>query len=323
MIEGFNRIAVIGAGLMGHGIAQVFAGAGLAVSVYDPAPAARNALLDRIRANLRDLGEDEAAADRVTPVSDLAEAVREADFVVEAALENLAVKRELFAAIEAVCRPDAVLASNTSVIPITDIMGGLRDRARALGTHWWNPPFLVPLVEVIGTEWTAPEVISRTMALHKALGKVPVHVKRDVPGFVGNRLQHALWREAISLIENGICDAETVDLVVKNSFGRRSGVLGPIENADLVGTDLTLAIHQNVLGAIDSRPGPSPLLEKLVAEGRLGMKSGEGFRRWTPEQQAALRRDIVVELKRARSNDALRAKGTDGDDGHGDGRAGD
>ena len=322
MIEGFERVAVIGAGLMGHGIAQVFASGGLAVSVYDPAPASLAALHERIRGNLRDLGEDEAAAERVTAVPDLAEAVREADFVVEAALENLAVKRELFAAIEAACPLQAILASNTSVIPITEIMGGLRDRSRALGTHWWNPPFLVPLVEVIGTEWTASEAVARTMALHKALGKVPVHVKRDVPGFVGNRLQHALWREAISLVENDICDAETVDLVVKNSFGRRLGVLGPIENADLVGTDLTLAIHQTVLGAIDSRPAPSPFLEKLVAEGRLGMKSGEGFRRWTPEQQAALRRDIVIELKRARNNDARRAKGTDGNDDHGDGPAG-
>jgi len=322
MIEGFGRVAVIGAGLMGHGIAQVFASGGLDVSVYDPAPAALAALRDRIRGNLRDLGEDEDAADRVLPCAELAEAVREADFVVEAALENLAVKQALFAAIEAACPSGAVLASNTSVIPITQIMGGLRDRARALGTHWWNPPFLVPLVEVIGTEWTSPEAVARTIALHKALGKVPVHVKRDVPGFVGNRLQHALWREAISLVEQDICDAETVDLVVKNSFGRRLGVLGPIENADLVGTDLTLAIHQTVLGAVDSRPAPSPYLEGLVAEGRLGMKSGEGFRRWTPEQQAALRRDIVTELKRARSNDALRAKGTDGNDDHGDGPAG-
>ena len=321
MIAGFQRIAVIGAGLMGHGIAQVFAGGGLSVSVYDPAPAALAALRDRIRANLRDLGEDEAAAERVTPCAELAEAVRDADFIVEAALENLPVKQELFAAIEAACPADAILASNTSVIPITGIMQGLRDRGRALGTHWWNPPFLVPLVEVIGTEWTTAEAVARTMALHKALGKVPVHVKRDVPGFVGNRLQHALWREAISLVENDICDAETVDLVVKNSFGRRLGVLGPIENADLVGTDLTLAIHQTVLGAIESRPGPSPYLEKLVADGRLGMKSGEGFRRWTPEQQAALRRDIVTELKRARTNDALHAKGTNGNDDHGDGPA--
>ena len=297
------RVTVIGAGLMGHGLAQVFAAGGHPVAVYDPVQAALDTLRDRIRANLRDLGQDEAAANRVTPCADLAGAVREADFVVEAALEDLPVKQDLFARIEAACPAHTILSSNTSVIPITRIMEGLKDRTRALGTHWWNPPFLVPLVEVIGTEWTAPEAIERTMALHQALGKVPVHVKRDVPGFVGNRLQHALWREAISLVENGICDAETVDLVVKNSFGRRLGVLGPIENADLVGTDLTLAIHRTVLPAIESRPGPSPYLEKLVAEGRLGFKSGEGFRRWTPEQQAALRREIVVALKAAREKD--------------------
>ena len=122
----------------------------------------------------------------------------------------------------------------------------LSRRERAVGTHWWNPPFLVPLVEVIGTQWTAPRVIEWTMELHAAAGKTPAHVKKDVPGFIGNRLQHALWREAISLVEHGICDAKTVDDVVKASFGRRLAVLGPMENADQVGTDLTLAIHDVV-----------------------------------------------------------------------------
>ncbi len=164
-------------------------------------------------------------------------------------------------------------------------MGKLQNRARALGTHWWNPPYLVPLVEVIATEWTTPAAIDFTMKLHADVGKTPVHVKKDVPGFVGNRLQHALWREAISLVENDICDAETVDTVIKAAFGRRLAVLGPLENADLVGTDLTLAIHQTVLPAIDARPGPSPYLEKLVAQGKLGMKKGQGFRTWTSEQQ--------------------------------------
>src|SRR5207247_3790722 len=134
-------------------------------------------------------------------------------------------------------------ASNTSVIPITSIVQGLTQRERAIGTHWWNPPFLVPLVEVIGTQWTSDRTIERTMQLHAAIGKTPVHVKKDVPGFVGNRLQHALWREAIALVERGICDAETVDTVIKASFGRRLAGLGPLENADLVGTDLTLAIQ--------------------------------------------------------------------------------
>ena len=132
----------------------------------------------------------------------------------------------------------------------------------------------MPLVEVIETQWTSPQAVAWTMALHEAAGKKPAHVKKDVPGFIGNRLQHALWREAIALVEQGICDAQTVDAVVKASFGRRLAVLGPLENADLIGTDLTLAIHANVLSAIDSRPAPSPYLQKLVAGGKLGFKSG-------------------------------------------------
>jgi 3-hydroxybutyryl-CoA dehydrogenase len=297
------RIAVIGAGLMGHGIAQVFALHGHAVAIHDPAPAALASAKTRIETNLRGLGDDVSVVERVTPHDKLADAVRDADFIVEAALEDLPVKQALFADVETAARPDAILASNTSVIPITAIMQGLRHRKRALGTHWWNPPYLVPLVEVIGTEWTSAEAIDFTMNLHLAVGKTPVHVKKDVPGFVGNRLQHALWREAISLVEHGICDAETVDTVIKASFGRRLAVLGPLENADLVGTDLTLAIHKTVLPAIESRPAPSPYLEALVSRGKLGMKSGQGFRAWTPEQQSALRQRVLSHLKKARAND--------------------
>lgn len=294
------RIAVIGAGLMGHGIAQVFALAGHEVTIYDAAAATLESAKARILSNLRDLGDAESAVERVTPQADLAAAVRNADYIVEAAPEDLAIKQKLFAQIESAARPDAVLASNTSVIPITQIMQRLRRRERALGTHWWNPPYLVPLVEVIGTEWTSPAAIQSTITLHAAAGKTPVHVKKDVPGFVGNRLQHALWRECVALVANGICDAETVDTVIKASFGRRLAVLGPLENADLVGTDLTLAIHRTVLPAIDNTPGPSPYLEKLVADGKLGMKSGEGFRKWTAVEQQKLRQRVLQHLKQAR-----------------------
>jgi 3-hydroxybutyryl-CoA dehydrogenase len=297
------KIAVIGAGLMGHGIAQVFALAGNDVTIYDPVMAALDTVKARISANLQDLGDDPSAVERVQPCHNLADAVAEADYVVEAVSEDLLLKQKLFAEIERNVRSATILASNTSVIPITKIMRGLRDRSRALGTHWWNPPFLVPLVEVIGTEWTSPQAIGRTIALHRDAGKMPVHVKKDVPGFVGNRLQHALWREAIALVEHGICDAETVDTVIKASFGRRLAVLGPLENADLVGTDLTLAIHQTVLPAIESRPGPSPYLEKLVADGRLGFKSGEGFRKWSAEEQSALRSKVLQHLKKARAQE--------------------
>jgi 3-hydroxybutyryl-CoA dehydrogenase len=298
------RIAVIGAGLMGHGIAQVFALAGHDVTIYDPVTASLDTAKARILTNLRDLGDDQSAVERVQPTPELAAAVRDADYVVEAVLEDLALKQKLFVEIEQHVRADTILASNTSVIPITKIMEGLRDRSRALGTHWWNPPYLVPLVEVIGTQWTSQQAIDFTMALHKDAGKQPAHVKKDVPGFIGNRLQHALWREAIALVEHGICDAETVDTVIKASFGRRLAVLGPLENADLVGTDLTLAIHQTVLPDIEHRPGPSPYLEALVAQKKLGFKSGEGFRTWSAEQQAALRAKVLQHLKKARASDA-------------------
>jgi len=298
------RIAVVGAGLMGHGIAQVFALNGHDVVIYDSVAATLATAKDRIATNLKDLGDDASAVQRVQPCADLGDAVRDADYVVEAALEDLPLKQRLFGEIEAAARPDAIFASNTSVIPITAIMQALKNRARALGTHWWNPPYLVPLVEVIGTEWTSPDAIDWTIKLHAAIGKTPVHVKKDVPGFVGNRLQHALWRECIALVQNGICDAETVDTVIKASFGRRLAVLGPLENADLVGTDLTLAIHKTVLPDIDRTPGPLPYLESLVARGKLGMKSGEGFCKWTPEQQQTLRQQVLAHLKQARTKDA-------------------
>jgi 3-hydroxybutyryl-CoA dehydrogenase len=298
------RIAVVGAGLMGHGIAQVFALAGHAVTITDQHKPSLDTAKERIAKNLRDLGDDPKAVERVTPVADLGDCVREADYVVEAVLEDMPLKQRIFGEIEKNVRPDTILASNTSVMPITEIMKGLQRRDRALGTHWWNPPFLVPLVEVIGTQWTSPQAIDFTMKLHADAGKMPAHVKKDVPGFIGNRLQHALWREAISLVERGICDAETVDKVIKAAFGRRLPVLGPLENADMIGTDLTLAIHQNVLADVESRPGPSPYLERLVAEGKLGFKSGEGFRKWSPEQQAALRTKVVEHLKKAREGDA-------------------
>jgi 3-hydroxybutyryl-CoA dehydrogenase len=297
------RIAVVGAGLMGHGIAQVFALAGHGVTIYDSIVASLDTVKTRILTNLKDLGDDQKAIERVTPVSDLAQAVRDADYVVEAVLEDLPLKQKMFAEIESYVRPDTILASNTSVIPITRIMEGLKQRERALGTHWWNPPYLVPLVEVIETQWTSRPAIDFTMKLHAAAGKKPAHVKKDVPGFIGNRLQHALWREAVALVEHGICDAETVDTVIKSAFGRRLAVLGPLENADMVGTDLTLAIHRTVLPDIDSRPRPSPYLEKLVKDRKLGFKSGEGFRKWSPEQQAALRSKVLQHLKNARVQD--------------------
>lgn len=294
------RIAVIGAGLMGHGIALTMARAGNRVTVTDPVAEARATAKDRIAASLRSLGEGGARIGEILGLIDIVDAipaaVRDVGFVIEAAPEKLALKQAIFAEIEAHAPPTAILASNTSVIPITQIVSGLVDRTRALGAHWWNPPHLIPLVEVIRTEDTSEAAMQATMDLLTAAGKTPVRVEKDVPGFIGNRLQHALWREAISLVERGICDAAAVDAVIKASFGRRLSVLGPLENADLVGTDLTLAIHETVLSDLEHRPGPSPLLQEMVADGRLGMKTGQGFRTWTPQEADALRRKVSSHL---------------------------
>jgi len=226
----------------------------------------------------------------------LSDAVADADVVIEAAPEKLALKQSIFAQIEQHAPADAILASNTSVIPITQIMQNLSTAHRAVGTHWWNPPHMIPLVEVIKTQWTESAVAQRMFDILAEVGKTPVMVEKDVPGFIGNRLQHALWREAISLVENGICDAEAVDTVVKSSFGRRLSVLGPLENADLVGTELTLDIHENVLFDLESRQGPSPYLEKIIEQGRLGMKSGHGFRAWTEETANRVRNNVTEHL---------------------------
>jgi 3-hydroxybutyryl-CoA dehydrogenase len=282
---------------MGHGIAQVFAAAGHIVRVYDPDPKALMSLRARIERNLKDLKQDVTAATRVFPSEELGECVSGADVVLEAGPENLGFKQALFAQLEQLAPAHALLASNTSVIPITDIMRDVRTAHRTMGTHWWNPPYLVPLVEVIKTTHTDARLAQNMFNLLAAVGKTPAMVEKDIPGFIGNRLQHALWREAVALVASGVCDAQTVDTVVKASFGRRLPVLGPLENADLVGIELTQAIHQIVLPYIDHTPGPSPYLQGLIDDGRLGMKTGEGFRTWTPEQQDELRAKVLSHLK--------------------------
>jgi 3-hydroxybutyryl-CoA dehydrogenase len=293
---GGRRVAIVGAGLMGHGLAQVFAEAGADVRIHDPEPAQLGSVLDRVRANLETLERDLDAAQRITPCPRLGETVTGAELVIEAGPENPAIKQAIFGQLDALADGDAVLATNTSSIPIHQIAAGATNRERVVGTHWWNPPYLIPLVEVVPTADTREDVVMRTLKLLTAAGKTAVHVRRDVPGFVGNRLQHALWREAIALVADGVCDAETVDTVIKNSFGLRLAVLGPLENADLVGLDLTLAIHEQILPHIDRTPGPSPYLRELIDAGRLGMKAGEGFRRWKPSEADALRKRLTAHL---------------------------
>lgn len=282
-------IAVVGGGLMGHGIAYLFAAAGHPVRVFDPDEAIRASMPTRLGLIAGLLGHDGSVIERVAVHDRLASAAAGSDLVVEAVPEKLELKRKLFAELEATVRPDTILTSNSSAIPSTEISRHLLHRDRVIGTHFWNPPHLVPLVEVIQTEWTSADTVTRTMDVLRHAGKRPVHVRRDIPGFIGNRLQHALKREAIALLAAGVADADTIDTVVKDGFGARLAVLGPLEQSDLVGLDLTLDIQDTLVPHLDRAAAASEFLRQKVAEGKLGMKTGEGFRRWTPEEAEAVR----------------------------------
>ncbi|WP_191498271.1 3-hydroxyacyl-CoA dehydrogenase family protein [Mycobacterium simulans] len=295
--HGFSRAAVVGAGLMGRRIAGVLASAGLDVVVTDT----NTEILDAAAVEAREVTG--AGRGLVTAVADLAAAVRGADLVIEAIVENLAIKQELFERLAAFA-PRAVLATNTSVLPIGGVGERVDDGSRVIGTHFWNPPDLIPVVEVIPSARTTLETADRVVALLTDAGKLPVRVGRDVPGFIGNRLQHALWREAIALVAEGVCDARTVDLVVRNTIGLRLATLGPLENADYIGLDLTLAIHDAVIPSLNHDQHPSPLLRELVAAGQLGARTGHGFLDWPAGAREAtaarLARHITAQLENRR-----------------------
>jgi 3-hydroxybutyryl-CoA dehydrogenase len=287
-----KKIAVIGAGLMGHGIAQIFAIKGYDVALTDLRAELISEAVEKIRSNLSFLAKNglgkpdeiEPAVLRIRKTVSVKEAVSGAQFVVEAVFENLELKQSLFKEMDSFCSEETILATNTSVISITEIAEKAKNRRRIVGTHFWNPPYLIPLVEVIRGRDTSDKTMDVTFDLLKQVGKHPVRVNKDVPGFVGNRLQHALWREAISIVERGIADAATVDECIRFGFGLRLPILGPLENADMVGLDLTLAIHDYILRHLESSPNASPMLREKVQKGELGQKTGKGLQIWSDEE---------------------------------------
>ena len=299
-----ERVAVIGSGMMGAGVAQVFAAAGHRVALQDLFPEALERAPRTIRRNLRLLAEHslfaadgvDAAVARVRTTTDLAAAAEGADFVIECVFEDLPLKQDVFERLDRTCPPETILCTNTSVMSIAEIGARTRHKERVVGTHFWNPPYLIPLVEVVRTEQVDPEVVERTMAILRAAGKHPIDCKKDVPGFVANRLQHALWREAISIVEHGIADAATVDESIRFGPGLRLPILAPLETADMIGLDLTLAIHTYILPHLEASGAPSPLLREKVAAGDLGFKTGSGFQEWSEETAEASRQRLVKYL---------------------------
>ncbi|MCE7985597.1 MAG: 3-hydroxyacyl-CoA dehydrogenase family protein [Caldilinea sp. CFX5] len=302
-----KKIAIIGAGLMGHGLAQLFAQANYPVTLTDSDPATLAQALPRIHNNLQlavtydfiDAATAYAVPDRITLVSDITNAVCAADFIIEAVFEEMSVKHAVLRQIEAACAPEALIASNSSSFRVGDMALALTRRERFLGAHFWNPPHLVPLVEVTKGAETAPTTVDATCDLLCAVGKYPVRLHKDVAGFVGNRLQHALRREAIAIVAAGIASPEDVDHIARLSFGLRMPLLGPLETVDLGGLDLTLAIQSYLLPDLNRDCAPTQLVRDKVAAGELGVKRGKGFYDWTPAQVAETirRRDIgLLEL---------------------------
>lgn len=305
-ISNIRNILIVGGGMMGKNIAFVMtANPGHRVIVTD---IVRQDIGAGIRANCRQLLEHGVLSEdeledrlrRVVFTDDMTgELVRGADLVIEAVFEDMAVKRATFRQLEAVCSPNAIFCTNTSVMSPSEISAELKNRERFVGTHFWNPAHLIPLVEVVKSDATSDKTAETVMSLLASVGKKPVLCQKDVPGFIANRMQHALWREAISIVESGIADAETVDLAVRYSFGLRLPQLGPLENADMVGTDLTYSIHDYILPYLEDSHRPSPLLKDLYKKGELGFKTGKGFRSWTEEQMQQSRDDLNTYLIKA------------------------
>ena len=302
--EDIQHITLLGAGMIGSGLALHFARAGYEVSLFSRTQQTIDKAIESTRSNLslllqKPAGSDEAEKiiGRIRTTTDLKESVANAPIVIESVAENPKIKQDVFKELDEICPKETILATNTSVISITEIASQAKNRGRILGTHFWFPPYLIPLVEVVKGKETSDAVMELTFQFMKKAGKHPIRCMKDVPGFVANRLQHALWREAISIVEHGIADPATVDEAVKNSIGIRLAVLGPLENADMAGLDLTLAIHNTVLKDLEASPNPSPLLQEKVKTGELGFKSGKGFYgKWTQEDMEQVRRNLLKYL---------------------------
>ena len=294
---------------MGHGIAQEFAMAGYKVCLNDQSEDHLTKAIEDIKRNLRMMkqvglitnDDEKNTVDNIRTNISLESVASDADLVIEAVYENLELKQNIFKKLDANCPEPTILASNSSSLMPSYMAKSTTRPEKVLITHYFNPPYLLPLVELVRSEYTSDETIQCMFDLYTSIGKKPAIVQKEVPGFIGNRLQAALIREALSLVENGVASPRDVDVVVKNSFGRRLSAAGPFEIFDMAGWDLILAISKYLMPHIESSKEVSRILEEKVRSGELGVKSGKGFYEYTDESADALRNRMAQALIRIAS----------------------
>jgi 3-hydroxybutyryl-CoA dehydrogenase len=282
-----NSVAIIGGGIMGGDIATSFAVAGWDAHVMSPSPKTRDALPGRVAKGLDRLGADASLASAVRPYSELpALPWSSIELVIEAVTEDLALKHRVFSELEMLARPEVPLATNTSSFQVTEVGKHLRTRSRVCGAHYFMPAHIVPLVEVVCAEFTDPAVAAKVEAVMKATGKVPVVVKKDIPGFLANRMQHALLREAFWLLDNGIADAEGIDAAVRYGFGFRFVACGPLMQKEMSGWDTNYFSGSSIYPSLSNASAPPAMLKDMVAQGAIGMKAKKGLWTWTEDEIA-------------------------------------
>ena len=305
-----RNAAVLGAGKMGHGIAELAALAGWSVVLCDISDEALAKALHAIKESLHAMespGDISAVMQRIQCVKSIREAVQGADLVIECLPEELDLKQSVFKELDEICEPGVILATNTSGLSPTAIAGDLTHPERVVVAHFWNPPQLIPLVEVVPGEKTSKAVVDKTMEWVTALGKQPVRMEKECPGFIGNRLQLALLREALYIVEQGYAGVEEVDKSITYGHGRRLPVTGPFCSADMGGLDIFDKVSAYLFADLSNASGPSGLMRGLAEKGNLGLKSGKGFYEWTPEMKekmVRLRTETLMDfLEKDKRND--------------------
>lgn len=294
----FRRAAVIGTGTMGPGMGAVLARAGLETALYDVSPEAlerakggvalAQGVLDRLEAPRKEGGS-------IRFETELAAALEGVELVAEAVPEKLELKQQVFPEFERYVAADAILASNTSGIPITAIASACERPERVVGMHWSNPPHLIPMIEVVPGERTAQAAVDAICDLVREFGYHPV-VEKEVPGFVENRILYAILRECLDLIDRGIIDPEGLDLNVRWGIGYKLAVIGPMELLDMAGLDIYNAVGSYLNKDLSTAGEVSKTIRGLIEKGRLGMKTGGGIYDYTPEQIDQLRAQRAAKL---------------------------